>query len=193
MLKETSTETINTGRLTLRKFESGDCDSVLKNWASDPAVQVNYGEPVYATKEEVAGLLKKYVEGYKNSHYYRWAIIEKESGECIGQIAYFLVDVKNEFAEIEYCIGSAFQKKGYATEACKAVIQYGFDVIGLHKVQICARPANTPSLKVIEKCGFVHEGMLRDYFRMDNGKFEGRMYFSILENEFKKMEEKNSL
>lgn len=191
MLGETFTETISTERLTLRKFEAGDCDSVLKNWASDSAVQLNYGEPVYATKEEAADLLKKYMDGYKKANCYRWAIIEKESGECIGQIAYFLVDAKNEFAEIEYCIGASFQKKGYATEACKSVIQYGFDVIGLHKVQICVRPSNTPSRKVIEKCGFVYEGNLRDYFLMPDGTFEDRMYFSILKSEFKKTEEKN--
>lgn len=107
----------------------------------------------------------------------------KASGECIGQIAYFLVDSKNEFAEIEYCIGTAFQKKGYATEACKAAIKYGFEKIGLHKVQICVRPANTPSRKVIEKCGFTYEGTLRDYFKMPDGSFEGRMYFSILQEE----------
>ena len=69
-------------------------------------------------------VLEKYINSYQKNDYYRWAIIEKNSGECIGQIAYFLVDSKNNFAEIEYCIGSDFQCKGYATEATKAVIQY---------------------------------------------------------------------
>ncbi len=185
MRKSLLTDTISTERLTLRKFEGKDCESVLRNWAADPAVQLNYGEPVYSTREEVNALLGTYIERYEKADSCRWAIIEKESGACIGQIAYFLVDPRNEFAEIEYCIGRAFQGKGYATEACRAVIQYGFDVMGLHKVQICARPSNTPSRSVIEKCGFVYEGTLRDYFRMADGSFEGRMYFSILASEFK--------
>jgi len=58
----------------------------------------------------------------------------KETGECIGQIAYFLVDSNNHFAEIEYCIGSCFQRKNLATEATKVVVQYGFDKMNLHKV-----------------------------------------------------------
>ena len=183
MLEPSFTTDFETERLTLRRFSLEDVDSVFKNWASLPEVQLNYAEPVYATKEETASLLEKYIARYAEPNYYRWAIIEKESGECIGQIAYFLVDSKNEFAEIEYCIGTAFQKKGYATEACKAVIKYGFEKIGLHKVQICVRPSNTPSRKVIEKCGFTYEGTLRDYFKMPDGSFEGRMYFSILQEE----------
>ena len=42
MLKETFTETINTERLVLRRFESSDVESVFNNWASDPEVQLNY-------------------------------------------------------------------------------------------------------------------------------------------------------
>ena len=183
MLKESFTDRLETERLILRRFEKSDAASMMRNWVSDPAVQRNYGEPVYRTPEEVDGLLDKYIGGYDEPYHYRWAVIEKESGECVGQIAYFLVDAKNEFAEIEYCIGTAYQGRGYATEACEAVIQYGFDVIGLHKVQICVRPSNTPSRKVIGKCGFVYEGTLRDYFLMDDGTFEGRMYFSLIRQE----------
>ena len=193
MLKETYTENIETERLLLRKFEYTDEDSMLRNWIADPEVQHNYGEPVYSTSEEVRAFMDKIMEGYSRPHYYKWAVIEKDSRECVGLIAYFLVDVKNEFAEIEYCIGTAFQGKGYATEACKAVIRYGFDVIGLHKVQICARPSNAPSRKVIEKCGFEYEGMLRDYFHMADGTFESRMYFSILNPQCSEQEKKGSL
>ncbi|MBR1797901.1 MAG: GNAT family N-acetyltransferase [Clostridiales bacterium] len=157
---------------------------MLKNWISKPEVQLNYGEPVCATSEEVKPIIDEYINGYNNPNYYRWAVIEKESGECIGQIAYFLVDTGNKFAEIEYCIGTAYQGRGYATESCRSVIDYGFNTIGLHKVQICARPSNTASRKVIEKCGFIYEGELRDYFRMEDGSFEGRMYYSLMREEW---------
>ena len=64
--------------------------------------------------------------------------------------------MKNQqrFAEIEYCIGSAFQRCGYATEATNAVIRFGFEKAELHKIQICHRSNNLPSKRVIEKCGF---------------------------------------
>ena len=169
MLKTSTTNEINTERLLLRRFKPSDAASVHRNWASDPDVQLNYGEPVYKTKARVSKLLDGYIKKYENPFYFRWAIIEKASGECIGQIAYFLVDTGNEFAEIEYCIGTAFQGKGYATEACKAVIRYGFEQINFHKVQICCRTENPQSKRVIEKCGLTYEGTLRDYFKMSEG------------------------
>ena len=173
---------IETERLILREFRYDDAESMMRNWVSDDEVQWMYGEPSYKTKEEVISLLDEYVGRNQSGYYYRWAVIEKESEECIGQVAYFFVDSGNRFAEIEYCIGTAFQGKGYATEATKAVINYGFDNIGLNKVQICVRPSNLPSAKVIEKCGFHKDGVLRQYF-FRNGAYEDRMYFSILRDE----------
>ncbi len=177
------TQTIETERLILRRFEYSDTDAVFANWASDEQVQKMYSEPVYETKEAVKELLGNYIGRYESDDYYRWAVILKESGECIGQIAYFFVDTKNHFAEIEYCIGAAFQGRGLATEAAKAVIVYGFEKIDLHKVQICCKEINPKSRRVIEKCGLTYEGMLRDYFYMD-GKYIGRLYFSVLRDEY---------
>ena len=187
MLTHVGTNTIETERLILRRFEYTDDDAMLKYWVADEKIQSLYSEPVYSTKDEVKGLLDKYIGSYEKNEYYRWAVVEKTTGECIGQIAYFLVDSKNHFAEIEYCIGSDFQCKGFATEATKAVIAYGFDRMNLHKVQICTKTINAPSKRVIEKCGFVYEGTLRDYFYM-NGEYVGRLFFSILRNEFETME-----
>lgn len=184
MLTHIGTNTLETERLILRRFEYTDDEAMLKYWIADEKIQSLYFEPVYSTKEAVRELLDKYIGSYEKKDYYRWAIVEKNSGECIGQIAYFLVDSQNHFAEIEYCIGSDFQCKGYATEATKAVISYGFDKINLHKVQICTMTINEPSKRVIEKCGFTYEGTLRDYFYMD-GEYVGRLYFSLLRNEFK--------
>lgn len=185
MLTHIGTETIETERIILRRFEYTDDNAMLKYWVADEKIQSLYSEPVYSTKEEVKELLDKYIESYDKSDYYRWAIIEKNSGECIGQIAFFLVDSKNHFAEIEYCIGSDFQCKGFATEATKAVIKYGFEKMNLHKIQICTKTINKPSKRVIEKCGFTYEGTLRDYFYM-NGEYVGRLYFSMLKSEFEK-------
>ncbi|MCH5347950.1 MAG: GNAT family N-acetyltransferase [Oscillospiraceae bacterium] len=183
MLTHDGTNTIVTERLILRRFEYSDDDAMLKYWVADEKIQSLYSEPVYSTKEAVKDLLDKYISSYEKKDCYRWAVIEKESGECIGQIAYFLVDSKNHFAEIEYCIGSAFQCKGFATEATKAVIAYGFDRINLHKVQICTKEINAPSKRVIEKCGFTYEGTLRDFFYM-NDEYIGRLYFSMLKSEY---------
>ena len=183
MLKHCGTLPIETGNLILRPFEYSDAEAMLRYWVADEKIQFMYAEPVYKTLDEVNGLLNKYISSYEKSDYYRWAITDKDGHRCIGQIAFFLVDSNNNFAEIEYCIGSEFQCKGYATEATEALIGYGFEKIGLHKIQICTKTINLPSKKVIEKCGFTYEGTLRDYFYY-NGEYVGRMYYSMLKDEY---------
>ena len=183
MLNHISTRVIDTERLLLRRFQYDDSDAMLKNWAGDEKIQSMYCEPVYTTFEEVRQLLNHYIQNYLHDDYFRWAIIDKNTLECIGQIAFFLIDSHNHFAEIEYCIGSQFHRQGLATEATKAVIDFGFQKIRLHKIQICTKTINKASLRVIEKCGFVYEGTLRDYFYI-NDEYVGRMYFSMLDSEY---------
>lgn len=183
MLKHVGTNTIETDRLILRQFEYTDDEAMLKYWIADEKIQSLYREPVYSTKEEVKALLDKYISSYENNDYYRWAIVDKKTQDCIGQIAYYYVDNNNNFAEIEYCISSEFQCKGLATEATKSVIAYGFDRINLNRVQICTMSINSASKRVIEKCGFTYEGTLRDYFYI-NDEYIGRLYFSMLRDEF---------
>lgn len=187
MLTHCGTSTIETERLILRRFSFADTEAVLRHWAADEKVQSLYAEPVYETLDAVNELLSRYISSYEKNDYYRWAIIEKSSGECIGQIAYFLVDSKNHFAEIEYCLGAAFHNKGLAAEATKAVIAYGFEKMNLHKVQVSVKTVNPASRRVIEKCGFRYEGTLRDYF-FDDGQYVSRAYYSMLKSEFEAMQ-----
>lgn len=182
-MRSVGTETIETERLLLRKYTFLDSSDMLKFWVGDESIQHSYGEPIYSTEKEVHELLAKYISSYASKDYYRWAVVEKKSGCCIGQIAFFLVDCKNRFAEIEYCIGSEFQRCGYATEAAKAVVRFGFEKVELHKIQISHRSNNLPSKRVIEKCGFTYEGALRDYFFID-GQYFDRLYYSILCDEY---------
>lgn len=183
MITHCGTQEFETKQLILRRFEYEDVEDMKKYWISDPKIQFMYSEPIYESREEILELLKGYIESYNRLDYYRWAIILKDTNECIGQIAYFLVDTKNHYAEIEYCIGSKFQRKGLATEATKGIINYGFDKIHLHKVQICHKASNHASKGVIEKCGFTYEGTLRDYFYIE-GSYIDRLYYSILKEEW---------
>ena len=135
MVTHTGTQKIGTERLILRRFDYADIDSMLRNWIADEKTQWDYGEPYYSTPEAVRELFDtKYIASYSRDDYYRWAVIEKESQECIGQIAYFKVDTDNQHGEIEYVIGPSFQGKGYATEMTRAVIAYGFEKINFNYV-----------------------------------------------------------
>ena len=184
MITHIGTQTIETDRLILRRFEYSDIDSMLRNWIADEKTQWDYGEPCYSSPQEVRVIFDtRYIVSYSKDDYYRWAVIEKESHECIGQIAFFSMDTINQHGEIVYVIGPAFQGKGYATELTRAVIAFGFEKINLHRIEINCRTENEASRRVIEKCGLVYEGVFRDFFwRKDH--FEGRRVYSILKQDW---------
>jgi len=183
-MQHTGTQTIMTNRLTLRRFTPADTESAWRNWAGDEQVQSDYGEPVYVTLEAAGELLDRYIGSYEKAEVYRWGIfLSSEPDNCVGQVAYFIVDSKNEFCEIEYCIGRAYQNNGYTTEAVKTITAYGFDTVGFNRIQVSCRHVNIPSKRVIEKCGFTYEGTLRQYFN-HLGEFHDRLYYSILKSEW---------
>lgn len=70
-MRYSGTETFETARLICRRFLPGDYKDMLRNWAADPKIQLEYGEPVYSTEEEVKALLKKYIDGYEKPDIYR--------------------------------------------------------------------------------------------------------------------------
>lgn len=186
MLTHIGTQQIDTERLILRRFILDDDEAMLKYWIANEEMQALYVVPAYKTKDSVRELLNTYQDSYENSSYYRWAIILKESNECIGEVAYWTIDDANHFGEIGYCIGVEFQCRGFATEATKAVIKYGFTKINLHKIQICHMSINTPSNRVIEKVGCKYDGTLRDSFFM-NGQYIDRVVHSILKSEYEQL------
>lgn len=64
MLTHIGTDTIETERLILRRFEYSDAGAMLKNWVADEKIQSLYSEPVYSTREAVNELLDKYIGSY---------------------------------------------------------------------------------------------------------------------------------
>ena len=177
-MKHTGTQTIETPRLILRRFAEQDADDMLQNWAYDPNVQLEYGEPVYDTAEAVRGLLSQYLAGYARPDFYRWAIAEKESGQNIGMIAFCKVWEDCETAEIEYCIGAKFWGHGYAGEALGAVIRQTFAQTGFRRLEAYHRAANPKSGRVLQKSD-MHRTETVERFRRAGASPDGEICYCI--------------
>lgn len=85
-MQHSGTQTFETSRLICRRFSVYDYKDMYKNWASDPRIQFEYGEPVYSTVSDVKTLLNTYIDSYSTPDYYRWTIIEKESNVKSGRV-----------------------------------------------------------------------------------------------------------
>lgn len=183
LLNHTGTQTIETQRLILRRFRIADTQSVFENWISDPEVQNNYGETTCNTIAGAKQILEKWISSYNNNGFYRWAVIQKGTNENIGQIAFYLVDSKNQRADVEYCIGQSYRGNGYAPEALRAVIDYAFTHVNFNRIQAFHRSKNAASGKVLHKAGMKYEGTLKQYL-IHKDEFDDCIMYAIIRQEW---------
>lgn len=92
-----------------------------------------------------------------------WAIIEKETGRVIGDCGLILVEGKGPEIELTYDIAWDAWGKGYATEAGRECLRYGFEELGLDRIIAITYPSHAASRRVMEKCGMRYEGC-REYY-----------------------------
>ena len=154
-MRHCGTTKVETNRLVLRQFAMTDAADLLELWIADPRVQTEYGEPTYETMEAVEALLARWIAGYQEKSFYRWAMVEKNSGRCIGQIAFCRVYEDCRAAEIEYCVSTRFWGRGYAGEALQAVIDHIFSHTDFAWLEAYHRVENRNSGRVLEKSSMV--------------------------------------
>jgi RimJ/RimL family protein N-acetyltransferase len=105
---------------------------------------------------------------------------EKQSGNKIG--IYMFMPHWQPFRQTElgYLFFPASQGRGYALEATRAMIEFGFVTCGFHKLIATVTAGNEPSVKLLQKAGFVQEGRLRDNFKL-GGNWYDDLKFGLLE------------
>jgi [ribosomal protein S5]-alanine N-acetyltransferase len=98
----------------------------------------------------------------------RFALARRDSDALIGTIGFHSVSMINRTAELAYDLAPEYWGMGIARAACNAVCAWALGPMGLVRVQATTLIANTRSIRVLEACGFAHEGLLRRY-RMVRG------------------------
>jgi RimJ/RimL family protein N-acetyltransferase len=143
---------IETTRLLVRSFRRGDWRD-LHEYLSQPAVlEYEPGGPSNESEcKEMAA------ERSRGSDF--WAACLKPGGKMIGHV-YFSQTEPAELLtwEIGYIFNPAYGNHGYATEACRALLDYGFGELGAHRVVGMCDPRNAPSWRLLERLSMRREG-----------------------------------
>ncbi|MGH7629478.1 MAG: GNAT family N-acetyltransferase [Gemmatimonadales bacterium] len=105
--------------------------------------------------------------------------VRHDGGELVGVVSLHQIDRDQLKAELGYWIGVPWWGRGYATEAAGAVVRYGFDELGLHKIHAHYLARNPASGKVLERIGMRREGLLREEVRKW-GRFEDVVLCAML-------------
>jgi len=103
--------------------------------------------------------------------------------ELAGVISFYYIHKLNKSASIGYWLSEKYQGKGIMTTACKLLIEYGFNTLKLHRIDISHAVGNERSANVIKKLGFIHEGHFRKS-ELVQGEYVDQEYYGILADEW---------
>jgi RimJ/RimL family protein N-acetyltransferase len=175
-------EAVKTSRLWLRDLKESDWQAVYE-YASDPEV-VRYMDWGPNTEEETKGFIHRALEAQKEQPrcHYTLAIVLQAEDRLIGSCGVHVSNLENREGWIGYCLNKHFWRKGYATETARAVVDFGFRKLGLHRVFATCDPANTASAHVLEKAGMKREGRIREH-KWAKGKWRDSYLYAALEQE----------
>lgn len=184
---------VETARLILREFEEDDWPEVLA-YQRDP-LYLRYYEWEGRTPEAVREFVRNFVDQRHERPRTRFqlAVDLKSTGRLIGNCGIRMVFPNGREAEIGFEISPQHWGHGYATEATRAMVSFGFTELALHRISSWCVADNIGTIRVLEKCGMRLEGRLRQKYDY-KGRWWDVLLFAILKHEWRaEQEAKKSL
>ena len=173
---------LHTPRLRLREFRMDDAP-VLFAIHSDPQVMRYWSYPAWTEMAQAERKVADILRQRREDGLLVWAICDATGDRLLGSCAVFDIRPEQGRAEIGYSLHRDWHGRGLASEALRAVLHYLFDGLGLRRIEADTDPRNTPSRRVLEKLGFVHEGLLRQRWDV-NGELCDTALYGLLRREF---------
>jgi RimJ/RimL family protein N-acetyltransferase len=158
-------------RLTFRAVAPGDASGPYLHWINDAAVKkflaTRYG------RLSVSDIESYIADNNADPKSIFIAVCRKDDGRHIGNIKLQALDRVHESATISIVIGeTGLWGKGIGTEAVAMSCRYGFETLGLHRLDAGCYAENVASMRIFEKCGFAREGLSRGVWRTDRGRHD---------------------
>nr|PNR42958.1 hypothetical protein PHYPA_017790 [Physcomitrium patens] len=158
--------------VTLRHFTAEDMKLSLK-WFGDDEVTVTTPNDSFQSEGEAQRYFATNIAGHP---WYRLICVD---GEPAGAIYLTLNKGAHRVrGDVSYILAKEYWGKGVMTEANALAVKAGFTEFGLHRIQAYTLPTNIGSQRVLEKCGFQREGLLRNFVRL-RGKLSDVFVFAI--------------
>ena len=173
---------LDSERLHLRPIREDDLPDLYAVFA-DPDVMRYWSTPPMRDLAEARAYLAAIEQQFTERTGFKWAITRHGNDRLIGTTSLFRLDGPHRTGEIGYALGSAHWGNGYAAEAVRRTCQFGFEHLGLRRIEADIDPRNHASIQVIEKAGFQREGVLRERY-IYNGEIQDVVYYGLLAREF---------
>ncbi len=152
--------TLRTDRLILRPPSEDDAHAIAKLCGDFEIARTTSSIPHPYTLDHAIGFIEFCRSEREHGTAANFAITRADTGELLGMIG-LIVDAPNERGELGYWIGRAFWNQGFATEGARAMVDYGFETLGLRRIHAGYFAGNEASGVVQRKLGFEREGVQR--------------------------------
>ena len=162
---------LDTERLVIRTFVPDDADALHERVFSLPEAMRFIPQGAVTEIERTRRSVQRYIEHDAAHGFSLWAVLDRVTDEFIGSCGLVLVEGKGPEVELAYHFTPSRWGHGYATEAARACVAYGFDDAGLERIIAICAPEHTASRRVMEKSGMSLVGPCR-YYDMDLVKYE---------------------
>lgn len=174
---------LTTERLILRDFVESDWEAVLA-YQQDP-LYLRYNEWTSRTAEEVRDFIHMFLDQQKQEPRikFQFVLTLKETGQLIGNCGVRRDSATAYEGEIGYELDPTFWGRGYATEAARAILGFGFSQMNLHRISAWCVAENVGSARVLEKLGMQLEGRLREH-QYYKGRWWDTLLYAILYEEW---------
>lgn len=170
---------MKTSRLQLRQFTHNDIENVFRG-LSHPEIIKYYGvnyQTLEATKEQ----MEFFTELEKNDTGIWWAVCSLDNETFYGAGGLNSLSKEHKKAEIGFWLISDFWGKGIMTEAMPLIYKYGFEKLGLHRIEGFVDTENTNCKRAMTKLDFCHEGTMRDC-EIKDGRFVSLDIYAIVKD-----------
>jgi RimJ/RimL family protein N-acetyltransferase len=174
---------ITTARLRLRPMVDADAAALFALFR-EPEVARYWSSPAMTDEAQAHTLIREIREEFAGGTLLEWAVERSDEPGLIGTCTLAHLDRDNRRAEIGYALHPAMQGRGYMREALDALVAHAFDDLGLHRLEADVDPRNTPSLRALERLGFVVEGRLRDRWQV-TGEVQDSLILGLLAPEWR--------
>jgi [ribosomal protein S5]-alanine N-acetyltransferase len=173
---------INTPRLMIRRLAPGDWKDLLELTAAEELFQYTEGRPL--EEDEVLHWLENdaHVKLTTPNQQFVLAIETREPAKLIGYIGLMQTDPQRLQATLSIYVNTAFQRKAFALEALKAVVDFCFKGIKLHRITASSDSQNAAACRLFEKLGLRREGeFVRDHLL--RGEWANTVWYAALRDE----------
>lgn len=154
--------TITTERLLLRPFCRDDIAALVPLIGAREVAATTLRIPHPYSADDAEAYLRHTEEVREKGTGVRCGIFLKQSGQLCGGIG-LVSNLEHHHAELGYWIGVPFWGKGYCTEAARAIVSFGFEVLKLHRIHAGHFSGNDASGRILRKVGMHPEGVLRQH------------------------------